>query len=154
VTALRYTLPRITLAVIVGFIALVSSSEIMSFAVNAYDRYPALAWVTVISSTLLAFTAIYIGARRRLDDSAVARKRALNVLLIAGARALLLGWLILAPTGSLLLSGDPVVAQHQWPGVLGLPIYPQLIFVLSPLALFIGIFVQSIWEEYPLTHPI
>lgn len=156
VPALRYSLPRITLAIVVGFVALVSSTELMTFALRAYDSYPPLAYVTACGSVLLAFTVIYLGARRRLDEEKLALRRAGLVLLVAAERSLLLGWLILAPAGSLLLHGslDPASVQHQWPGPLGLPVYPQLIFVLSPLALFIGIFVQTIWEEYPLTHPI
>jgi len=153
---LRYTLPRITLATLVGYLALVSSDEIMTFAIEAYDHHPLLAWATTLGSTMVAFLAIYVEARRRLETGRLAWPRAFRVLAIAAARSLALGWLILAPAGSLLLAGTEVIKRAQsWEGpVGGPPIYPQLIFVLAPLALFVGIFVQTIWEEYPLTHPI
>ncbi len=151
----RYSLPRITSAIFVGYIALVSSSEIMAFAVQAYDQHLLLAWAAVAGSILLAFGAIYVEARRRLREGRMALGRAGLVLLIAAARSVTLGWLILAPAGELLLHGNDVLSgAKSWPGMLGLPIYPQLIFILAPLALFIGIFVQTIWEEYPLTHPL
>jgi len=153
---LRYTLPRITLATLVGYLALLSSDEIMRFAIEVYDHRPPLAWATVLGSILVAFLAIYVEARRRLETCKLAFCRAGQVLMIAAARALALGWLILAPAGGPLLTGTEVIKRAQsWEGpVGGLPIYPQLIFVLAPLALFVGIFVQTIWEEYPLTHPI
>jgi len=152
---LRYTLPRITLATLVGYLALVSSNEIMAFAIEAYN-HPPLAWATTLGSTMVAFLAIYVEARRRLETGRLALGRAGRVLAIAAARSLTLGWLILAPAGGLLLAGTEVTKRAQsWEGpVGGLPIYPQLVFVLAPLALFVGIFVQTIWEEYPLTHPI
>jgi hypothetical protein len=153
---LRYTLPRITLAIFVGYLALASSSEIMTFAIVAYEQYPPLAWAVALGSTIIALLAMYIEARRRLETRSQALSRAGQVLATAAARSLTLGWLILAPAGSLLLAGTGVVEQARccdgWIG--GLRIYPQLIFVLAPLALFVGIFVQTIWEEYPLTHPI
>lgn len=153
---LRYTLPRITLAILIGYLALVSSNEIMTFAIEAYDHHPLLAWATTLGSTMVAFLAIYVEARRRLETGRLAFRRAGRVLAIAAARSLALGWLILAPAGGFLLAGTEVTKRAQsWEGpVGGLPIYPQLIFVLAPLALFVGIFVQTIWEEYPLTHPI
>jgi hypothetical protein len=105
---------------------------------------------------VLAFVAIYLGVRRYVADGRLALSRAGLVWLIAAMRSLVLGWLILAPAGSLLLQGTSVVeeARYQWAGPMGLPIFPQLIFILAPLALFIGIFVQTIWEEVSLTHPI
>jgi hypothetical protein len=33
-------------------------------------------------------------------------------------------------------------------------IYPYSILMLAPLALFIGIFAQILWEEKPITHPV
>jgi hypothetical protein len=101
---------------------------------------------------------VYIEVRRRLEvQPAVLWWRVGYVWATAVTRSLTIGWLALAPAGSLLLSGSELTGQvlRSWQGWIGgFDIYPQLIFVLSPLAVFVGIFVQTIWEEYPLTHPI
>lgn len=153
---LRYTLPRITLAILVGYLALVSSNEIMQFAVLAYEEHVVLAWAAALAGIGTSFLAVYIEARRRLETFALAGKRAGRVLLIAASRSLTLGWLILAPAGTLLLEGTPAanMARHSATWIGELRVHPQLISVLTPLALFIGIFVQTVWEEHPLTHPL
>lgn len=152
---LQYSLPRITLAIFVGYLALVSSSELMTLAILAFSDHQLLALALAAVSLLMAFAAIYVEARRYVGDGPLAVHRAGRVLFIAGARALTIGWLLLAPAGSLLLDGvDATNNVLTWSGPLRMEIYPQLIFVLAPLALFIGIFVQTIWEENPLTHPL
>jgi hypothetical protein len=160
---LRYGLPRVTFAIVAGYLLLVSSDAILRFAVRAYEQQWWLAWGAALGSGLMALLAIYIEARRRLENSRLALQRAGRVWVIAAARALAIGWLILAPAGGLFLSGgEGATLFWPWDGRLGnwqilcppLKIYPQLIFVLAPLALFVGIFVQTIWEEYTLTHPL
>ena len=48
---------------------------------------------------------------------------------------------------------DGVPADVLQPAFVG-SIYPRILCVYSPLALLIGIFVQIIWEDKPITEPL
>lgn len=147
-----YTQPRITLAIIVGYLGLISSSELLNLALLLPQQPTYYTLSLIILSLLMAFAAIHIEVRRYISGR-IAICRTLRVLLLATTRALTIGWLLLAPIGSLLLHSLTTPSTPTWLTPLPTPLYPQLL-LLTPLALFIGLFIQTIWEGNPLTQPL
>lgn len=80
--------------------------------------------------------------------------KALLLLMRGAAYSVLIGIVISDLFGESVIKRLP---QNQcaatFPGVFGY-IYPEVLYLLSPLALFIGVFIQLLWEDKALTEKI
>lgn len=149
-TFFAYTLPRTIPAIFVGYLALISSGEMLDFAIATYEQPNPLFSISIIGIPLiLTFLTLYIDVQRRVPSRQTALRRAGNVWLTAVFRSFLIGWFFLLPIGQLL----PITSCIYWSSALFGKAYPQLILIFAPLALFIGIFVQTIWDADTLTQP-
>lgn len=158
---LRHLLPRMSLALVGGYLALISSGEIVGVAFQLYEEYPGQLLAVNVGVLLAALLVVYAEASRFVGyqtwkDRRQALVRAATVVAVGLVRSLVLGWAIvgvLRPTlMKQVVAGVPAQAW-QLAGPLG-PVYPQLVALLAPLALFAGIFVQTVWEDKPITYPL
>lgn len=161
---LRYMLPRVSLTILVGYLALFSATELIEVLLAFYQKHAFLTILTVGGSLLMAYVTIYVEVSRRLGmfQAAEAGQRARHVLLIGAARSAVIGWLLLVPVGQYLLASVGCPGRYfcmettmLWAGDSAVwTIFPQLILLLAPLALFIGIVLETIWEDSVLSRSL
>ncbi len=156
----RHLLPRMSLALVVGYVALISSEEIIKVAFQLYEGCPWQLLAVNGGVLLAALLVLYAEASRFVGNKTwrlhcQALRRAAAVVAVGLSRSLVLGWAIVGVLGATLV--DQVVASGaEWASLAGPlgPVYPQLVALLAPLALFVGIFVQTVWEDKPITYPL
>ena len=111
-------------------------------------------------AAVLVYIAIEINNVKGIDPRTKPRK-ALLLLARGLAYSILIGVLYSDIFGESIVTRvadgkDLAVAQSQLScarGIFG-NIYPEVVFYLSPLALFIGVFLQLLWEDKTLTEKI
>ena len=167
-TFFRAAVPRIAAGIIVGYLPIFFLDEMWALAGQSWTMLSAV--VVMLGFATLLY--IYIEVRRRLGDTQVAFGRARQIFLLGVLQSFSIG---LAVTG--LVGG--FMAMRNWgsgqalsvaalrpellpfvgelPRVLGLePLYvfPTAIFIMTVLAFFIGVFLQLMWEDIPITEPL
>ena len=115
-----------------------------------------------------------IEVERRLGDTALAFARARAIFVLGSLEAFAVGMVITSLLGRIMVSRNwspegggelPVeVLRHglepllgQLPHVIGVaPFYafPSSVLMMTFLSFFIGIFLQLMWEELPITEPL
>jgi len=162
------SVPRIVAGIIVGYLPVFLIDEIWDLASR-----PAVALLAL--STLMGLATLlylFIEVQRRLGDTTVAFSRARGIFVLGLLEALGLGivmtnlvgpfmvmrnWSVGAelPLELLRVELEPMVGQL--PLVLGvepLYVFPSALLIMTPLSFFIGIFLQLMWEELPITEPL
>jgi len=84
------------------------------------------------------------------------RRKALRILFRGYSYSIIIGVIFSDFFGNNLIariSENGVYPLYYYHGVFG-NIYPEAVLLLSPLALFIGVFVQLLWEDKPITGKI
>lgn len=146
----RLLLPRLIGGIVVGYMVLIFSNDVW----NMVDRlgtaaiYPANGLVIILLAIGLAFFFLLNEVRQTIRQTGVALTRSALILLMGILEALLIG-VVLADLFGL---GMAPASDPGIPGLFG-KLYPSFIAISAPLALLIGIFVQIIWEDKPITEP-
>jgi hypothetical protein len=135
--------------IVVGYLPLLLTDEAWNM-VKAIKVLEASCLITFAFGLSLYY--IFIEIHNTLKDKWESLVRALRVFATGLLESLVIGIIVLdlitkAFKPSLLEEG---LLVH---GLLGY-IYPKLLYIYFPLALLIGIFVQIIWEDKPITHPL
>lgn len=139
----KLLLPRLIAALMVGFIPIVLTGELWQWLGGLG---PGTAASISCSAIIISFIYLYIEI-----SNAVRKKvfsRAFNLLLHGMMVAFYLGYLVDLVFTDFYFSVYFPHSSHS--SAIHLPV----IFTFSPLALLFGIFVQIIWEDKPITHPL
>jgi hypothetical protein len=168
-TFFHTSVPRIAAGIIVGYLPIFFIDEIWGLANRSWE-------ILLLVSTLLAFVTLlylYVEVQRRIVDANLAFQRARQIFLLGVLQSFAIGLLITGLTGGFMASrnwspgetGLPVEELRsilpptigQLPRIVGFDpfyIFPSAIFVMTFMAFFIGIFLQLLWEEIPITEPL
>ncbi|MAG33649.1 MAG: hypothetical protein CL908_22450 [Deltaproteobacteria bacterium] len=163
------SVPRIGAGIIVGYLPVFLIDEVWDLASRsnvAIDTVAALLGLV----TLLY---IYVEIARRIPDTAVAFARARSLFLLGVFEAFGAGVVIISLVGPFMVvrnwsppEGEVTVAAlresmppmiGQLPhvvGVEGIWVFPSALLLMTFLSFFIGIFLQLMWEELPITEPL
>ena len=171
-------IPRLLGGIIVGYLPLLMTGEMWQFCMNITW----LEFLQIIIASLLAcWIYLYVEVNNAIRDKDEAFKRANSVLLLGCIESLIVGLVFCSLFGPILIEKAVFPKQSidltQKSFLLHLPkeihapilfgllnalgvkdsvhfVYPPVILLYFPLALFIGIFVQILWEDKPITEPL
>jgi hypothetical protein len=162
--------PRIGAGIIVGYLPVFLIDEVWSLSLKAFAPLAAVAVLLALTTLLY----LYVEVQRRLGESAAAFNRARAIFLLGLLEAFVFG---LIATGLI----GPFMTERVWnegraselsflvlrdqippfvgelPRVLGVsPIFafPTTVFLMTFLSIFIGTFLQLLWEDLPITEPL
>lgn len=160
--------PRIGAGIIVGYMPVFLIDEVWDLARRPW--FPLGVTVTLLGFMTLLY--LYVEVRRRIPDATEAFSRARRIWLLGVLQALALGVVITTLLGGFMVSRTwgpeagiemealrvtvpPVLGEL--PRIMGIePIYafPTAILLMTFLSLFIGTFLQLLWEDLPITEPL
>lgn len=146
----RLFLPRLIGGIVVGYMVLIFSNDVWIMIDRLFHsaNYPANCVVIIVLATAFAFFFLLNEVRQTIRNSSVALMRSALIWLMGIFQALVIGLVL----SDLFGSGMSPAANSGMPGIFG-NLYPRFILISAPLALLIGIFVQIIWEDKPITEP-
>lgn len=163
------SVPRIMAGIIVGYLPIFFIDEIWDLVARPFLPLAVIAVVVGLVTLLY----LYVEVQRRLVDTTVAFARATQIFLLGLLQAVGIGLVLTSMIGPFMAArswGDESVAQGievlrhalrpfagQLPLVLGvepLHVFPSAVFVMAFMAFFIGIFLQLMWEDLPITEPL
>jgi hypothetical protein len=160
--------PRIGAGIIVGYMPVFLIDEVWDLARRPW--FPLVVTAALMGTTTLLY--IYVEVRGRIRDSREAFARARRIFLLGVLEAQALGLIVTSLLGSFMVTrnwaGDEPLTIEQLraatPAVLGeLPrimgvepfyVFPTVILLMTFLSLFIGTFLQLLWEDLPITEPL
>jgi hypothetical protein len=163
------SVPRIGAGIIVGYLPVFLIDEVWDLS-----RRPNLALdAVVLMLGLVTLLYIYVEIARRISDTAVAFSRARAIFLLGVVEAFGVGIAMTGLVGPFMVARNwsPVSGEvsvevlrqtmspmlGQLPHIVGVgPIYafPSALLLMTFLSFFIGIFLQLMWEELPITEPL
>lgn len=145
----RLFLPRLLGGIVVGYMFLIFSNDVWNMIARLNDAANRI--VVILLAITFALFFLLNEARQTIRQARVALARSVLVLMIGILEAFVVGFVLsdLFGAGMAPILG-PVIADL--PGLFG-KLYPRFILISAPLALLIGIFVQLIWEDKPITEP-
>lgn len=160
--------PRIGAGIIVGYLPVFLIDEVWDLARRPW--FPLL--VTVVLLGFMTLLYLYVEVRRRIQDPNEAFARARRIWLLGVLQALGLGVVVTTLLGGFMVSrtwapepGLPMEAlRAQVPPFLGelprimgvepIAVFPTALLLMTFLSLFIGTFLQLLWEDLPITEPL
>jgi len=152
----KLILPRMMGAIVVGYLAIVTAEETWKVGYHMYANWKAFLIVTGGLGLLASFMYLFveignINTKRRTFH------RTMAVWVIGLMETTGVG-LILCHLVSRYFSPESLGLTDVRIDPVKLPIcgemYPQVLFLFAPLALFVGIFVQILWEDKPISEPL
>lgn len=163
------SIPRIGAGIIVGYLPVFLIDEVWDLA--SHSTF-ALNAVTMLLG-LVTLLYVYVEIAHRIPDTSVAFARARSIFLLGVVEAFGAGIVMTSlvgpfmvvrnwsPEGSeasveaLKTTMPPMIGQL--PHVVGyesLWVFPSALLLMTFLSFFIGIFLQLMWEELPITEPL
>jgi hypothetical protein len=168
-TVFHASVPRIAAGVIVGYLPVFLIDEVWDLASRSAFVMTSLAALLGLVTLLY----IFIEVQRRLGDPTVAFARARAIFLLGSLEAFSFGVVVTSLVGGHMVSRTwspegrelPVETLRstlepllgQLPRVVGLePVYvfPSVLLTMTFLSFFIGVFLQLMWEDLPITEPL
>jgi hypothetical protein len=163
------SVPRIGAGIIVGYLPVFLIDEVWDLASQPNLALDAVAMLLGLVTLLY----IYVEVARRIPDTAVAFARARSIFLLGVFEAFGAGIVMTSLVGPFMVvrnwspeSGEVTVEAlrstmppmvGQLPHVVGMPslwVFPSALLLMIFLSFFIGIFLQLMWEELPITEPL
>jgi len=164
------SVPRIGAGIIVGYAPVFLIDEVWALA--ARDVLALGSLVTFLGLVTLLY--IYVEVRRRLGDSPVAFFRARGIFLLGVLQAVGVGLVMTSLIGPFMVvrswgpnggvaSSVPELRDSLAPLIGELPrivgtepflAFPSALLLMTFLSFFIGVFLQLMWEELPITEPL
>ena len=167
-TFFRAAVPRIAAGIIVGYLPIFFLDEMWALAQRSWALLGSVA-LLMGSATMLY---LYIEVQRRLGDTTLAFGRARQIFILGVLQSFAIGLVVTGLVGGFMatrnwggrgaesveaLRGDLAPFVGELPRILGFePFYafPTTIFIMTFLAFFIGVFLQLMWEDIPITEPL
>jgi len=163
------SVPRIGAGIVVGYLPVLFIDEVWDLA----SRSVAIVATLGVILGLVTLLYIYVEVQRRLGDSALAFARARGIFLLGVLEALGAGMVITSLVGPIMVSRnwspengeipldqlraglDPLIGElPRMMGVDPFFLFPSAVVMMTFLSFFIGIFLQLMWEELPITEPL
>lgn len=148
----KLLIPRLLAGTLIGYLPILIGSELWLFIqnINAFEGF-----IIVITTTGFCFYYLFSEVKNVVIDTRLALMRGLRIFLIGLLESFTLGLIILDLFARAFVHSFENDFELEFVyGLFGGQIYPKILIILFPLALFIGIFVQIIWEDKPITHPL
>jgi hypothetical protein len=160
--------PRIGAGIIVGYMPVFLIDEVWDLARRPW--FPLLVTAALMGTTTLLY--MYVEVRGRIRNRAEAFARARRIFLLGVLEAQALGLIVTTLLGGFMATrnwggeAQPGLEQlrevtpaviGQLPRIMGVdpfPVFPSAVLLMSFLALFIGTFLQLLWEDLPITEPL
>ena len=159
-TFFHAAVPRIGAGIIVGYLPVFLIDEVWDLASRSVG---ALVTVSALLG-LVTLLYIYVEIHGKLGDATVAFQRARTIFVLGVLQAFAFGVLMTSLVGRFMVSRNwpPEVIDGeligQLPRVVGLAepfvLFPSAVLVMTFLSFFIGVFLQLMWEELPITEPL
>lgn len=169
-TFFQSSVPRIFAGVIVGYLPVFLIDEVWDLASRDARAVGGLALFLALVTLLY----IYLEVRRRLGQTRTAFTRARAIFQLGVLQAFVAGLIMTTlvgpfmvernwsppggaelPLDVLRVSLDPIAGEL--PRVIGvepLLVFPAVVGLMTFLSFFIGIFLQLMWEDLPITEPL
>jgi hypothetical protein len=163
------SVPRIAAGIIVGYLPVLFIDEVWDLASRSAITVATLGALLGLVTLLY----IYVEVQRRLGDTTLAFARARGIFLLGCLEALGVGMIITSLLGRIMVSrnwspgGSEISVEAlrggleplfgQLPRVIGVDpfyVFPSSVVMMTFLSFFIGIFLQLMWEELPITEPL
>lgn len=160
---IRKSLPRLFGGILVGYVPLMSSGDVWKWMLTL-PIAPAVGMGVL--ALLFSYLYLYIESRNAVSDCAISDSvksdiaiRSGQVFFIGLAQACAIGLVVSELFGFAALKG---LYQPDWAarppiyviqGAVGL-LVPRAVLLYAPLALFLGILIQLIWEDKTATQPL
>ena len=163
------SVPRIGAGIIVGYLPVFLIDEVWDLA----SRQQVALDAVVLLLGLVTLLYIYVEVARRIPDTAVAFARARAIFLLGVVEALGVGVVMTSLVGPFMVvrnwspeTGElpiPALRETMSPmigelphivGLEGIWVFPSALLLMTFLSFFIGIFLQLMWEELPITEPL
>jgi hypothetical protein len=163
------SVPRIGAGIIVGYLPVFLIDEVWDLASRPNVALDAV----VLLLGLVTLLYIYVEVARRIPDTTIAFARARSIFLLGVLEAFGAGMVMTSLVGPFMVSRNwspgeqelPIeVLRESMPPMIGeLPhivgvdpffAYPSALLLMTFLSFFIGIFLQLMWEELPITEPL
>lgn len=155
---LQLLIPRLAACIMVGYFPLIVTDEIW-LAVPQLVLYtswwpPPFSFVIGTLALFVSWVYLLIEVSNKVSNRALAWRRTSVVFLIGLGWSLIIGLLVLDLVGLAFKNRLESLHSLLWvPGLFGqIPV--QVLLLYMPLALLLGIFLQIIWEEKPITEPL
>ena len=163
------SVPRIGAGIIVGYLPVFLIDEVWDLASR-----PNVALGAVVGLLgLVTLLYVYVEIARRIPDTSLAFARARGLFLLGVVQAFAVGVVMTSLVGQYMVvrnwspaSGEVSleVLRESLPPMVGLlphvvgvgPVYafPSALLLMTFLSFFIGVFLQLMWEELPITEPL
>ncbi|MBJ18794.1 MAG: hypothetical protein GY910_03995 [bacterium] len=163
------SVPRIGAGIIVGYLPVFLIDEVWDLA----SRPNAALDSVVLLLGLVTLLYVYVEIARRISDTAIAFARARAIFLLGVVEAFGVGIVMTSLVGPFMVARNwsppagevPVeVLRESMPAMIGelphivgiapLYVFPSALLLMTFLSFFIGIFLQLMWEELPITEPL
>jgi hypothetical protein len=160
--------PRIGAGIIVGYMPVFLIDEVWDLSRRPWFLLGVTA--ALMGTTTLLY--IYVEVRSRIRDPKEAFARARRIFLLGVLEAVALGLIVTSLLGKFMIvrvwgnegqipfetirDTTPAVFG-QLPPVMGVEpflVFPSAILLMSFMSLFIGTFLQLLWEDLPITEPL
>ena len=150
----KLLIPRLLGGIFIGYFPILIGEEVWSFVkeVNAFEGF----FIVILSSVFCLYY-LFTELNNVVKDIRVASFRSMRIWLIGLIESFIIGIFIqdlFARAFVNTLETNYYGLMMPPHGLLGGKIYPKVLLIYFPLALFIGVFVQLIWEDKPITHPL
>lgn len=160
--------PRIGAGIIVGYLPVFLIDEVWDLARRPW--FPLGVTAALMGTTTLLY--LYVEVKSRIRDPGQAFARARRLFLLGVLQAQALGLTITSLLGSFMVArtwgaeGTISIAQlrettpaflGQLPRIMGFEpfyVYPTAVLLMTFMSLFIGTFLQLLWEDLPITEPL
>jgi hypothetical protein len=163
------SVPRIGAGIIVGYLPVFLIDEVWDLASRPNIAVDAV----VLLIGLVTLLYVYVEIARRIPDTTIAFARARSIFLLGVVEAFCVGIVMTSLVGPFMVarnwspaSGELTidalreampVMLGQLPHIVGVAplfVFPSALLLMTFLSFFIGIFLQLMWEELPITEPL
>ncbi len=161
--------PRIGAGLIVGYLPVFLIDEVWALALESSRALVTVALLLALTTLLY----LYVEVQRRLGEGAVAYARARALFLLGLLQAFVFGLISTGLIGRFMMERAFEEVAHggnfqrvrdaappflgELPRVLGMEpflAFPTAVFLMTFLSIFIGTFLQLLWEDLPITEPL
>jgi len=168
-TFFHASVPRVSAGIVVGYLPVFLIDEVWALA--GADWAGVSAMITLMGFMTLLY--IYAEAQRCLEDPDLAFGRARNIFCLGIIQAFGIGIIVTSLLGPFMVLrswgegvANPSIAQlrmemphvfGELPRILGVDpffAFPSAVVVMTFLSFFVGVFLQLLWEDIPLTEPM
>jgi hypothetical protein len=160
--------PRIGAGIIVGYLPVFLIDEVWDLARRPW--FPLGVTVALMGTTTLLY--LYVEVKSRIRDPREAFARARRLFLLGVLQAEAFGLILTSLLGAFMVSrtwGDegmiPIAELRavtptfigELPRIIGIEpfyVYPTAVLLMTFFSLFVGTFLQLLWEDLPITEPL